>query len=475
MSDRSLVTSLPVLSPAGAASPPPARPAATRTKLLLEGPVLSTLLRLSAPNILNLLAIAGMITFDGLFVGRLGPDALAGVSLAFPFVMLIQHTAASGMGGGVSSAIARALGAGKREVADALVFHAFALALGLAAAFSTVLLLGAPFVFRWMGGQDAMLSAGLAYANVAFGGAVSICMLNLLGSAVRGTGNMALPAGVIVGSVIAHVLISPLLIFGWGPMPALGPAGAGWGLVIPFGVGSLVLLCYLRSSRSLVTLAFRGVSLQWGLFAEILKVGVPGLINVTINNVSVVLLTAIAGQLGRDVAIGYAMGARLEYILIPLAFGIGTAIVAMVGTNWGAKQHGRAYRIAWTGGATVAAACASIGSIVALCPGLWMGLFTSDDAIIRAGVSYLQIVGPIYGLYGLAMALYFATQGFGNVVWTVTANAVRLLVNSGLALLVIYRLDLGVTGLFVSIAGGFCAYAAVTSAAMFRVKRSLLQ
>ncbi len=99
----------------------------------------------AAPNVLNLLAIAGMITFDGLFLGRLGPDALAGVSLAFPFVMLIQHTAASGMGGGVSSAIARALGAGKRDVADALALHTFVLALGLAAAFSTVLLLGAPF------------------------------------------------------------------------------------------------------------------------------------------------------------------------------------------------------------------------------------------------------------------------------------------------------------------------------------------
>lgn len=76
---------------------------AARTRLLLEGPSLSTLLRLSAPNVLNLLAIAGMITFDGLFLGRLGSDALAGVSLAFPFVMLMQHTAASGMGGGVAS------------------------------------------------------------------------------------------------------------------------------------------------------------------------------------------------------------------------------------------------------------------------------------------------------------------------------------------------------------------------------------
>jgi putative MATE family efflux protein len=471
MSDRSVAISPLTFSPTVATSPAAARPVAARTKLLLEGPVLVTLLQLSAPNILNLLAIAGMITFDGLFLGRLGPDALAGVSLAFPFVMLIQHTAASGMGGGVSSAIARALGAGRRDVANALALHALVLALGLAAAFSAVLLLGAPFVFRWMGGHGEMLSAAFAYANVAFSGALSICMLNLLGSAVRGTGNMALPAGVIIGSVIAHILISPLLIFGWGPMPALGPAGAGWGLIIPFGAGSLVLLAYLRSSRSLVALAFRGMPLQRGLFAEILKVGVPGLINVTITNLSVVLLTGIAGHFGREVAIGYAMGARLEYILIPLAFGFGTAIVAMVGTNWGAKQYARAYEIAWIGGATVAAACAAIGMIVALFPGLWMGLFTSDDEIVRVGALYLQIVGPIYGFYGLGMALYFATQGFGSVIWTVTANAIRLLVSTGCALAAIYWLDLGAIGFFVPIAGGFCAYAALTSAAIFRVKQ----
>ena len=283
---------------------------------------------------------------------------------------------------------------------------------------------------------------------------------------------MGLPAGVIVGSVIAHVLISPLLIFGWGPFPALGPAGAAWGLIMPFGAGSVVLLVYLRSSRSLVTLTFRGVSLQWGLFAEILKVGVPGLINVTINNLLVVLLTGIAGHLGKDVAIGYAMGARLEYILIPLAFGFGTAIVAMVGTNWGAKQHRRAYQIAWTGGATVGTACASIGLIVALFPRLWMGLFTGDGEIVRVGALYLQIVGPIYGFYGLGMALYFATQGFGSVIWTVTANAIRLLTSTGCALVAVYWLDLGAIGLFIGIAGGFCAYAALTSAAILRVKQA---
>jgi putative MATE family efflux protein len=384
--------------------------------------------------------------------------------------MLIQHSANGGMGGGVSSAIARALGAGRRDRADALVHHTFVLALALGAIFAASMLLGAPFLFRWMGGKGEMMSAALAYSNVAFAGAVSICMLNLLGNAARGTGNMTLPAAVIVGSVLGHILISPLLIFGWGPVPALGPAGAGLGLVTSFGVGSLVLIAYLRSRRSLVSLMFRGVRLQWGLFAEILKVGVPGLINTAITNVSVVILTGIAGRLGRETAVGYAMGARLEYILIPLAFGFGAAIVAMVGTNWGAKQYRRARTIAWVGGATVAGSCAAIGLIVALLPGSWMGLFSDDEEIIRFGTEYLRIVGPIYGFYGLGMALFFATQGFGSVVLTVTANALRLLVSAGGAVGAICWLDLGASGFFIAVAFGFVMYAALTASAVIRVK-----
>jgi putative MATE family efflux protein len=407
------------------------------------------------------------------FLGRLGADTLAGVSLAFPFVMLIQHTAASGMGGGVSSAIARALGAGRRDVANALVLHTLVLALALAAVFSTVLLLAAPTIFRLMGAHDAMLAAALNYANVAFSAAFSICLLNLLGSAVRGTGNMALPAAVIVGSVVAHIVVSPLLIFGWGPFPALGPAGAGWGLMVSFGAGSIVLLAYLRSRRSLVTLTFGGVKLQWALLTDILKVGVPGLINVLITNLSVVLLTGIAGHLGKETAIGYALGARLEYILIPLAFGFGTSIVAMVGTNWGARRYRRARQIAWTGAGTVAATCALIGVSFAIFPSLWLGLFSHDEDIARLGASYLRIVGPIYAFYGLGMGLYFATQGFGNARWTVAANAVRVLSSAACALIAIHCLGLGAPGFFVSIALGFCTYAVLSLIAALHVKAPL--
>src|SRR5512142_1596415 len=188
---------------------------------------------------------------------------------------------------------------------------------------------------------------------------------------------MILPASVLVGCVLVHIGISPVLIFGFGPLPALGPAGAGWGIVIPFAGGSLIMFWYLRS-HAIVRLNFPGVMPRWELFADILKVGVPGLINIAITNFSVVMLTGIAGQMGRDTALGYAMGARLEYILQPIAFGFGTAIVAMVGTNWGARQYRRAREIAWTGATTVALLCGMIGLIVAFQPSLWIGLFSDD-------------------------------------------------------------------------------------------------
>lgn len=453
----------------------PARPIASRTKMLLEAPILPSLLRLSAPNVLNLLAIAGLIMFDGLFVGRLGPDALAGISLVFPFVMFVQHVAASGMGGAVSSAVARALGAGAHERADALAVHAFALAIGMAIVFSGFMLIFGPLIYGWMGGNGSVLEAALSYSTVAFGGAISVCMLNILANVVRGTGNMAFPAAVLIGSVLVHIVISPILIFGWGPMPSLGPAGAGWGLVTSFGIGSVVLIVYLRKSSSTVKLAFRGVRYQWDFFKEFFKVGVPGTVNVAINNLTVILLTGVAGHLGKEVAIGYAMGARLEYIMIPLAFGFGTAMVAMVGTNWGAKQYRRARDIAWIGGGTIAGVCGITGILFALFPVLWMGLFTADSEAIRVGTLYLQIVAPIYVVYGLGMALYFAMQGVGSVVPAVIANGLRLLVSAGGALLAVYWIGAGPLGIFVAIALGFILYGALNVYGLVRTAHTAMK
>jgi len=281
---------------------------------------------------------------------------------------------------------------------------------------------------------------------------------------------MGLPAGVLVACVLAHIAISPILIFGFGPLPPLGAAGAAWGLVLPFAVGGVWFVWYLYAGRALVRLRFRGIAPRWELFADILKVGVPGLVDITITNLSVVVLTGIAARMGRDIAIGYAMGARLEYIMQPVAFGFGTAIVAMVGTNWGAQKFARARAIALTGVATITAVCGTIGVTVALFPALWLGLFSDDPDVFRVGGLYLHIVAPLYLCFGMGRGLFFVSQGLGRGAAAASANATRLAVNVTCGLVAVYWLDLGMVGFFASVAIGFAIYAALLVWAVLRVK-----
>jgi MATE family, multidrug efflux pump len=449
------------------AAPKPVSSAkAARTRQLLEGGIVPTLFRLAAPNVLNLVALSLIVTADAFFVGRLGAEALAGVSLVFPLKMLMQHMAASGMGGAVASAIARALGAGRREDADALVVHAIGIALGMAALFTVGVLALGPGLYRALGGRDAALDAAIAYSTVVFAGALTPWLFNTLASVLRGAGSMGLPAAAICGVAVADFVLSPLLIFGYGPVPRLGIVGAGLGFVTSFGIGSLVLGVYLAAGRSLVRLSLRTGRLDRKLLADILKVGIPGSLNPVFNNLTVVLMTGLSAGLGSAALAGYGLAARVEYIVIPLVFGFGTALVTMVATNSGAGQVKRAERIGWIGAGIIAVGALTIGLAGAAAPELWMGLFTADPGVRSAGATYLRIVGPCYGFYGLGLALYFASQGFGGVTWPVLANGVRLLVAVGAGWAMIHWYDGGLAGLSAAIAAAFAVYCGINVGAI---------
>jgi Na+-driven multidrug efflux pump len=165
-----------------------------RTRVLLEAPIVRTLLRMAAPNILVMLAQASTGLVETYFVGKLGTDALAGVALVFPGVMLMQMMSAGAMGGGISSAIARALGGGRRDDADALVLHALVISAVLGLLFTVGVLAGGPALYRALGGSGGSLDAALAYSNIVFAGAILLWVFNTLASVLRGTGNMIVPA-----------------------------------------------------------------------------------------------------------------------------------------------------------------------------------------------------------------------------------------------------------------------------------------
>jgi Na+-driven multidrug efflux pump len=258
-----------------------------RTHLLLEGPVVGTLLRLATPNVLVMFVQASVGLIETYFIAKLGTDALAGAALVFPVLMLMQMMSAGAMGGGISSAISRALGAGRLADADALVLHALAIAVTFGAVFMLAVLGGGRWLYGALGGRGASLAAALTYSNVVFSGAILIWLFNSLANVIRGTSNMAVPAAVTSVGAAALIPLSPCLIFGWGPLPGLGATSDA-------GLTEMIGLCATAMPRA------------------------------------------------------------------------------------------------------------------------WLSLFDTDPAMLDAGSRYLHAVGSCYGLFGLGMALYFASQGAGR-------------------------------------------------------------
>jgi len=402
-----------------------------RTRLLLEARILPTILRLGVPNMAVMLLQSCVGLIETFWVGRLGTDALAGVALVFPALMLMQMMSAGAVGGGISAAVARTLGAGRRDDADALALHALVIAVAFGLAFTAALIGGGRLLYGSMGGQGGSLAAALIYSNVVAGGAVLIWIFNSLAGVVRGTGNILMPAWVSCIGALLLIPLSPCLIFGIGPLPRLGVAGGGVAVLFYYAGGSAVFWAYLASGRSVVRLSLAASVLRWTLFYEILRIGaVAALITVT-TNVTIAVITALVGSFGPAAIAGYGVGSRLEYLLVPLVFGLAGPLVAMVGTSVGADNRQRALRVAWIGAAIATVLCEAIGVAAAAFPRAWLTLFSSDPMMLDAGTRYLHVVGPFYGLFGLGMALYFASQGAGTLRWPLTAGLLRLVVASG--------------------------------------------
>jgi putative MATE family efflux protein len=421
----------------------------TRAERLLSAPIVPTLARLSAPGVL-LVAFQSMVSVsDTYFVGRLGTAPLAGLALVFPLIMLLQMTSAGAMGGGVSSAIARALGAGDQAGARRLVAHALVIAAGMGVVFTAAVLALGPPLYRLLGGEGESLRNALAYSNIIFGGAITVWVANTLSSVLRGSGNMLVPAVTLIGAASVHVPLAATLV------PRIGIAGAGIAYVTTFGLAALAMA--LIVGRSSLRPRRGDWRLEWRLFREILRVGAISSLNALQTVVTAVIITGFVGRYGPAALAGYGVGLRLELLQIPLVFAVGQALVVLVGVNIGAGRAARAKHIAWVGAGFAAAICLVIGLTVALFPSAWVGLFSSDAAVLDSGARYLRTVAPFYALLAAGIALYFASQGAGSVLPPMLAGTVRLalVVAGGLA-------AVSLQGLFTIIAAAMIVYGALT-------------
>jgi putative MATE family efflux protein len=429
--------------------------------MMLAGPIVPTILTLAAPNVLNVAMQSLVSISDSWFVSQLGLVDLAALALVFPTQMALGQMSAGAMGGGVSSSVARALGSGNRAAAEAAAAHALVIAIGMAALFAIVLVgFGRP-IYGALGGSGRALDGAVTYATVLFLGCGAHWVANTLASVLRGTGDMKTPGYALVATAALQIPLTGALTLGWFGLPRLGIAGPAAAAVTVFTLAALWMLARLVGPKAALRLRWPVNGFRWRSFRDILKVGLIACLVVILTNGTVLLVTGLIGRLGDAAIAGYGIGSRLEYMLVPISFGIGATLTALVGTNIGARQFARAQRVAWMGALMAGGIAAAIGIVVAIEPDLWLRLFTNDPAALASGRTYLSIVGPVYGFFGLAMALYFASQGTGEMVWPVIANLCRILIAVCGSLLALDVMGWGLHGLFTFVALGIVCFSAV--------------
>ncbi|MEI7871151.1 MAG: MATE family efflux transporter [Alphaproteobacteria bacterium] len=426
---------------------------------LLTAPIGSSLLKLAGPTTAVMVAQTFVAIAETFIFGRLGTEALAGFALVFPLMMMMTMMAAGGMGGGVAAAMARTLGAGRRDDARALVLHALILGAVLAMLFTLLAWTVAPALYRLLGGEGRALDHALTYSHVLFSGAIVIWANFFLSALLRGGGDAATPGRYMLLSSIAQVPLSYVLALGIGDWPGLGMAGPAISSLLTSAVSALLQARALWGGKLGFVPGLGGLALQGRLFWDILKVGLIASFSAFTANLTAMLMTGLVGRFGVTALAGYGIGVRLEFMLVPLAFGIGSGLTTIVGVAAGANDWRRAVRAAWIGSLVAGLGIGVFGWVVAIVPEGWARLFTNDPEVIAATVAYITRVAPFYCLFGVGMTLSFASQGANRMKAPFLAGLTRLFVAALGGWVAVEILGWGLAGVFTAIAVGMICFA----------------
>jgi Na+-driven multidrug efflux pump len=314
--------------------PPPAPP---QRHALVDGPILPTLLNLAWPNALAFSAGTCVVIAETSYIGRLGVESLAAMALVFPFVMLTMTMSGGAMGGGVASAIARALGAGDKDRASTLAMHALLIGLCFGLTFMLGMLIFGPKLLALLGGRGNVLAQAIAYTQIFFGGAILPWLMNTMAGILRGTGNMKLPSLLMLSSATCQIVLGGTLGLGLGPIPSFGMRGVAAGSLTAYLISVSVMGWYLFSGRARVVPKIRGLRVQAAMLFDILKVGAVACFSPLQSVLTISIFTHMLASFGTEILAGYGIGARLEYLLTSVSFSFGIASVPMIGMAIGAS------------------------------------------------------------------------------------------------------------------------------------------
>ena len=421
-----------------------------RTQEFLTKPIIPLLIRMSAPNTIAFFIQSLVVLTEVWFISRLGTNSLAAVALAFPLLMITQTMSGGALGGAITSAIARSMGADDIEKAERLIWHSIIISLGGAISFLILFLLFGKQLLFLLGGRGEILQESYAYCSILFFGGILLWLSGSLSAVLRGMGNMRFPATLMVITSSIQVILSGGFILGWFGFPKLGVPGAAVAVLISSALMVTVILFKLRSKSIPASLRKERFQLRKILFDNIFEVAIPASLSPLLVVGTILVLTGLVGRFGTEALAGYGIGSRVEFLMIPLIFGIGTAMTSIVGANIGALNIDRAEKVGILGGSTAGFVSILIGLTLAVFPEAWIQFFTDDIKAFEVTKKYIQIVGPFYIFQGIGLSLYFASQGANAMKWPTIATIARFIIACAGGTISVYWLDLGIESIFIS-------------------------
>jgi Na+-driven multidrug efflux pump len=287
-----------------------------RTRMLLEQPIASLILRLAMPNATVMLVQILIGLLEVYFVARTGVDGLAGVAPVFPLVSLVVAVAQGALGGGFVTAVARALGTGRIDAASEYAWYAVAMAVPLGLATTAIMVALGPGLYSHMGISGNAVATAVSYSSIIFAGAIPIWLFNLLIAVVRGTGNLLVPVIVVCSGALILVPLSPALIFGAFGYQGLGAAGGAVAMLAYYALGTLAFTAWLWGRFGVLKPSFRVPRLSLAPALAVLRVGGMSAVVSASTNLTLAIVTAYVGASGVEALAGYGAGSRLEFLLV---------------------------------------------------------------------------------------------------------------------------------------------------------------
>jgi len=393
---------------------------------LVGAPLAPTMLHLAIPGVIGALIFTLLNTVEASYLQEIGTDALAGVALMFPLIMLAMMFSAGAIGGAVSGHIARALGGGDNLQASRVLASAIMISIVGGAIMACVVLALGPLFYHAGSGNAVVADAARSYAWIIFPFMPLIWLTNMMCSVLRGSGDMVRPA------IVAAVIVVSYMFLGWLLIPD-SQAGlqsaiqrAAWAMVGAYFMSTLLAFYFILRASQPIRLQLS--SFNWSATQAVLRQGLVASAQSTMTIAYAIIATALFGRFGVDWTAGYGLAVRLELIMVPIIFGIGSTLIAIVGAYVGAGQRDKAIRIAWLGVLINALVVGVIGIFMALQPSLWCDSLASEATVAEHCRQALRVMAPTYAFLALGLGSYFASQALNTLLWPVTGAFIRLVI-----------------------------------------------